>query len=114
MTGAGFWNVSPVWPFRPFRWTRVPLDLQHALSQIRSCWSVMSQARLRSLRIGRGEKMFSGSKFPTPRRERKRARCRVDRVPHLEQAKSSPTTLWSIPAVARGSMWSSPREGASL
>lgn len=118
MTGAGFWNVSPglaipvAIPVRyAFPWcvANTPLSPDPFMLV-----EVMSQARLRSLRMGRrGEDVQRVPKFRTPRRERKRARCRVRRgFTHLERKRSlHRRRCGQSAAVARGSMWSSPTRG---
>ena len=118
MTGAGFWNVSPglaipvAIPVRyAFPWcvANTPLSPDPFMLV-----EVMSQERLRSLRMGRrGEDVQRVPKFRTPRRERKRARCRVRRgFTHLERKRSlHRRRCGQSAAVARGSMWSSPTRG---
>ena len=115
MTGAGFWNVSPglaipvAIPLRyAFPWcvANTPLSPDPFMLV-----EVMSQARLRSLRMGRrGEDVQRVPKFRAPRRERKRGRCRVRReFTHLERKRSlHRRRCGQSAAVARGSMWSSP------
>lgn len=118
MTGAGFWNVSPglaipvAIPLRyAFPWcvANTPLSPDPFMLV-----EVMSQARLRSLRMGRrGEDVQRVPKFRAPRRERKRGRCRVRReFTHLERKRSlHRRRCGQSAAVARGSMWSSPTRG---
>lgn len=118
MTGAGFWNVSPglaipvAIPVRyAFPWcvANTPLSPDPFMLV-----EVMSQGRLRSLRMGRrGEDVQRVPKFRAPRRKRKRARCRVRRgFTHLERERSLHRRRCDqSAAVARGSMWSSPTRG---